>query len=54
MPAQGRAGAVAAYRFYRVRYLQAAARRIKSLPGPTRTAEEYMMVYYLKEGTKNA
>ena len=48
MPQQGRVGAVAAYRFYRVRYLQAAARRIKSLPGPTRTAEEYMMVYYLK------
>ena len=39
---------VAAYHFYRERYLQAAARRIRNLPGPKHTAEEYMLLYYLE------
>lgn len=39
--------AVSAYEFFRSRYLQAAARRLKDLPGPKRTAEAYVMVYYL-------
>ena len=38
---------VRAYEFYRSRYLQAAARRLKNLPGPKRTAEEYVMIYFL-------
>lgn len=39
---------VHAYHFYRERYLQAAARRLRSLPGPKHTAEEYMMIYFLE------
>lgn len=38
---------VRAYEFFRERYLQAAARRLKKLPGPKKTAEEYVMIYYL-------
>lgn len=41
-------GGVTAYHFYRERYLQAAARRIRRLPGPKHTAEEYMLLYYLE------
>lgn len=44
---QGHLG-VSAYHFYRERYLQAAARRIRNLPGPKHTAEEYMLLYYLE------
>ena len=39
---------VHAYHFHRERYLQAAARRIRMLPGPKHTAEEYMLLYYLE------
>lgn len=38
---------VRAYLIYRERYLQAAARRLRDLPGPKHTAEEYVMIYYL-------
>jgi hypothetical protein len=44
---------VRAYHFYRERYLQAAARRLRDLPGPRHTAEEYMMIYFLeREGRR--
>jgi len=42
---------VRAYEFFRERYLQAAARRLKGLPGPKKTAEEYVMTYYLDQET---
>ncbi|MDP6850541.1 MAG: hypothetical protein QGH51_05690 [Planctomycetota bacterium] len=35
------------YQFFRSRYLQAAARKLKNLPGPKKTAEEYVMTYFL-------
>jgi len=38
---------VQAYELFRERYLQAAARRMKHLGGPLRTAEEYLMHYFL-------
>lgn len=37
------------YGFFRGRHLQAVARRLANLPGPKRTAEEYVMIYYLRE-----
>lgn len=46
-PVRAHAG-VRAYHFYRERYLQAAARRLRDLPGPKHTAEEYMMIYFLE------
>lgn len=46
-PARAHPG-VRAYHFYRERFLQAAARRLRDLPGPKHTAEEYMMVYFLE------
>ena len=35
------------YQFFRSRYLQASARKLKDLPGPKKTAEEYVMTYFL-------
>lgn len=49
-PAEDHPG-VRAYEFFRERYLSAAARRLKGLPGPKRTAEEYVMIYYLDQET---
>jgi len=40
--------AVALFEFFLYRHLQAAARRQADLPGPKRTAEEYVMLHYLK------
>jgi len=40
---------VGAYQFFRERYLQAAARRLRDLPGPKKTAEEYVMMYFLRQ-----
>ncbi|MFT7516633.1 MAG: hypothetical protein ACI84O_000418 [Myxococcota bacterium] len=40
---------VEAYHFHRERHLQAAARRLRHLPGPKHTAEEYMLVYFLED-----
>jgi hypothetical protein len=40
--------AVALFEFFLYRHLQAAARRQAGLPGPKRTAEEYVMIHYLK------
>ena len=48
-PERRTSGAVSAYEFFRVRYLEAAARRLKDLPGPRRTAEEYVMIYFLDQ-----
>lgn len=45
---------VGAYLLYRERYLQAAARRLRALPGPKHTAEEYMMIYFLERGSAPA
>lgn len=42
-------GGVRAYRFFRERQLQAAARRLRNEPGPRRTAEEYVMIYFLEK-----
>lgn len=39
---------VQAYQFHRERHLQSAARRLRSLPGPKHTAEEYMLKYFLE------
>ena len=36
------------YLFFVKRHLQAHARRIQNLPGPKRTAEEYVIVYFLE------
>ncbi len=52
-PAEDHPG-VRAYEFFRERYLQAAARRLKNLPGPKRTAEEYVMIYFLDQETAAA
>lgn len=41
--------AIAMYQFFRSRHLQAAARRLNDLPGPKRTAEEYVMLRYLEQ-----
>jgi len=40
---------VLTYQFHRERHLEAAARRIRNLPGPKHTAEEYMLLYFLEE-----
>ena len=40
--------ALAMFEFFLSRHLQAAARRQTRLPGPKRTAEEYVMLYYLE------
>ena len=37
------------YLFFVKRHLEAHARRIRNLPGPKRTAEEYVMVYFLEQ-----
>jgi len=37
------------YEFFRSRQLLAAARRITCIPGPKRTAEGYVMIYYLRK-----
>ena len=42
------------YAFFRSRHLQASARRIRQLPGPKRTAEEYVMSYFLKSKESDA
>ncbi|NQU50030.1 MAG: hypothetical protein HQ519_15375 [Planctomycetes bacterium] len=42
-------GGVKAYRFFRERHLQATARRMRDEPGPRRTAEEYVMIYFLEK-----
>jgi len=41
--------AISMYQFFRSRHLQAAARRLNDLPGPKRTAEEYVMLRYLQQ-----
>ncbi|KAA3608274.1 MAG: hypothetical protein DWQ01_14595 [Planctomycetota bacterium] len=51
-PRDLRYSGVRAYEFYRGRYLQAAARRLKNLPGPKKTAEEYVMIYFLDQETR--
>ena len=47
MSSQGDSGIVL-YTFYRSRHLEAAARRQAKVRGPKRTAEEYVMIYYLE------
>jgi hypothetical protein len=47
-------GGVKAYRFFRERHLQASARRIRDEPGPRRTAEEYIMIYFLENEIKES
>ena len=42
--------ALAMFDFFRSRHLQALARRQAQLPGPKRTAEEYVMIDYLDTG----
>ncbi len=42
--------ALAMFDFFRSRHLQATARRRAGLPGPKRTAEEYVMLDYLESG----
>lgn len=39
------------YLFFVKRHLEAHARRIRNLPGPKRTAEEYVMVYFLEQSS---
>jgi hypothetical protein len=41
------------YHFFRSRHLKAMARRLADLPGPKRTAEEYVMIYYLDQLTES-
>lgn len=41
--------AIALFEFFLSRHLQAGARRLANLPGPRRTAEEYVMLNYLSE-----
>jgi hypothetical protein len=41
--------ALAMFEFFLSRHLQAAARRQTDLPGPKRTAEEYVMLHYLEQ-----
>lgn len=45
---------VLAYQFHRERHLEAAARRLRNLPGPKHTAEEYMLLYFLEEHLDDA
>lgn len=40
---------VLTYQFHRERHLEAAARRLRNLPGPKHTAEEYMLLYFLED-----
>lgn len=40
--------ALAMFEFFLSRHLQAAARRLAHAPGPKRTAEEYVLMYYLE------
>jgi len=40
--------ALALFEFFLSRHLQASARRQANLPGPTRTAEEYVMLHFLE------
>jgi len=40
---------VGAYQFFRERFLQAASRRLRKLPGPKKTAEEYVVLYFLRQ-----
>ncbi len=42
------------YESFRGRYLQAAARRLKDLPGPKKTAEEYVLGYFLDKESSDA
>ena len=46
--AVGRDPSLALFEFFLYRHLQASARRQANLPGPKRTAEEYVMLYYLE------
>ena len=46
--------ALAMFEFFLSRHLQAAARRLADLPGPKRTAEEYVMLYYLEHSVDKA
>ena len=41
--------ALAMFEFFLARHLQAAARRLAKLPGPWRTAEEYVLLHYLRQ-----
>jgi hypothetical protein len=41
--------ALAMYEFFLSRHMQAGARRQADLPGPKRTAEEYVMLHYLEQ-----
>lgn len=41
--------ASAMFEFFLSRHLQAAARRLANLPGPKRTAEEYVMLHFLEQ-----
>ncbi len=41
--------ALTMFEFFLSRHLQAAARRQADLPGPKRTAEEYVMLHYLEQ-----
>jgi len=43
------AAGVGSYQFHRERQLQSAARRLRNLPGPKHTAEEYMLLYFLED-----
>ncbi len=45
--------AISMFEFFRRRHLAAAARRLMDLPGPKRTAEEYVMLHYLEEEAKS-
>jgi len=49
--ADGGDPSLAMFEFFLYRHLQAAARRQANLPGPKRTAEEYVMLYYLEHET---
>ena len=40
---------VRAFQFFRERSLAAAARRMRDLDGPKKTAEEYVMIYFLEQ-----
>lgn len=47
----GQDGVTVFYSFFRMRNLQAMARRFGKLPGPKRTAEAYVMIAYLMQNT---
>ncbi len=49
IPSDNHQAGVSAYQFHRERHLQSAARRLRSLPGPKHTAEEYMLMYFLED-----